>query len=259
MKLPLTQTTVPRSRQTAVDCKDFSPEDKQDVCQAEEAIAHAIAAYLYFFEPKNCCGVKKNDWCDGFCSVEHFSDQLQDLKRHKGSKATLIGTVEEPFGISAHIGSTIFVSLKGSTETADNLANLNTYATEFKVQDWNLEGTQPHLYAHRGFVGFYDGIKVAIFKHVDEMVKKFSATEIKVSGHSLGGALANLAAVDLAAKYPNVKVSLWTFGSPRVFRGDTNPSKFGKPEENRDSARNGACANVLVTRGFAFYVCVPKQ
>jgi len=212
-----------------VDCKDFSKEDTQDVCEAQEALAHSIAAYMYFFYPgrnKNCCGDT---------TINALVNPLQDLTRHKGSKATMGGMKEEPFGISGHIGSTIFVSLKGSTETADMISNLKTWATEFKVQDWKLAGTQPHLYAHGGFVGFYDGIKVSIFKHVEEMAKKFSATEIKVSGHSMGGALANLAAVDLAAKYPNVKVSLWTFAAPRVFRGDTNPKKF---EKDKDSARN---------------------
>ena len=37
------------------------------------------------------------------------------------------------------------------------------------------------------------------------------------TGHSLGGALATLAAVEARLQMPTVKVSLYTFGCPRVF------------------------------------------
>lgn len=56
-----------------------------------------------------------------------------------------------------------------------------------------------------------------------KITKKFSdGTPIKhvvFSGHSLGGALATLAAVQFAKQYPDIVVSCVTFGSPRVGNG----------------------------------------
>ena len=80
-----------------------------------------------------------------------------------------------------------------------------------------MGGQRPYLKAHKGFIEHYNGVKEAIFNHVARMIKDYPATEIYVSGHSLGGAMANIGAVDLAAKYPDLKVALWTFGAPRVW------------------------------------------
>ena len=57
--------------------------------------------------------------------------------------------------------------------------------------------------------------------------------ELLITGHSLGGAMANLCALDLAASDPDMKVSLYTYGSPRVFRGNT------KEKANMDAAFHG--------------------
>ena len=54
-----------------MDCKDFSKEDTEDVCQAREALAYAIAAYLYF-SSDNCCGESGMD-CDFFCDINDFA------------------------------------------------------------------------------------------------------------------------------------------------------------------------------------------
>lgn len=39
---------------------------------------------------------------------------------------------------------------------------------------------------------------------------------VVVTGHSLGGALATLAAVDVTLNRPHVPVDLYTFGAPRI-------------------------------------------
>ncbi|CAN0306134.1 unnamed protein product, partial [Ectocarpus fasciculatus] len=39
---------------------------------------------------------------------------------------------------------------------------------------------------------------------------------VYITGHSLGGALATLAALDHRRRYPEAKVTMYNFGSPRV-------------------------------------------
>lgn len=61
---------------------------------------------------------------------------------------------------------------------------------------------------HSGFYHDYLPCREFIFSQVK--------SEITVIGHSLGGALATLCAVDLQYNFPSLSVSAMTFGSPRV-------------------------------------------
>ena len=244
-------------------CKDFSPQETQELCQAREAVMITQMAYDYRY--KYCCKVGdgyrmthekcediKREDCDSRCrqvcsyyaenggafirskTYWELLEPLKELEKHTGA-TTIAGIGGYPFAISARAGSTIFVSFKGTSETEDWAYNVIYFRAEFTTQEWNLPGQQPHLWVHKGFLTYYSGVKHQIFNHVDRMMKKSPASEIHVSGHSLGGAMANLGAVDLAAKYPNVKVALWTFGAPRVFRSPIDGNLF----QDKDSAYNG--------------------
>ena len=59
-------------------------------------------------------------------------------------------------------------------------------------------------------------------KAVSKFVKQTYAKPVRiiVTGHSLGGALAQLAAADLAGWFPKQAVSVYTFASPRVGDAD---------------------------------------
>jgi len=65
---------------------------------------------------------------------------------------------------------------------------------------------------HKGFYLAYDAVRYAI---LDEMAT-LNPLHIYVTGHSLGGALATLAALDLQLEFPSAKVSMYNFGSSRV-------------------------------------------
>ncbi|MEW6095634.1 MAG: lipase family protein [bacterium] len=79
------------------------------------------------------------------------------------------------------------------------------------VNDWltdiNIKRTDG---IHRGFRKAYQDIRKNILGLVREHIKK----EIYLTGHSLGGALAIICALDIA--WANIK-GIYTFGSPRIF------------------------------------------
>lgn len=66
---------------------------------------------------------------------------------------------------------------------------------------------------HNGF--YYDYVSSAR-RFVHEYIKSRDVKELTIIGHSLGGALATLCAVDVQYNFPSVSVSCITFGSPRV-------------------------------------------
>ena len=78
---------------------------------------------------------------------------------------------------------------------------------------------------HGGFYAMYLGLR----KHLLDELTALLASEgrgkdVFVTGHSLGGALATIAAVDLTRKYPKNAVTMYNFGSPRV--GDASFVKY---------------------------------
>ncbi|KAI8537786.1 hypothetical protein RHMOL_Rhmol09G0051600 [Rhododendron molle] len=80
---------------------------------------------------------------------------------------------------------------------------------------------------HSGFLSAYDSVRTRILSliklavaYIDDGVKPLNKWHIYVTGHSLGGALATLLALELSssqlAKEGAVSVSMYNFGSPRV-------------------------------------------
>jgi hypothetical protein len=72
-------------------------------------------------------------------------------------------------------------------------------------------------YVHAGFVDAYDSIKEELRNTVEELMKQNPDRCIFVTGHSLGGGLAIVCALDLAVFFniPKSKIALSTWGAPR--------------------------------------------
>ena len=259
-------------------CKPFTQQETKEICQAREAVA--LVNFIRkahnnfcckqgdgYIQQDHACGnqVKQED-CDSECrkkcliytqeknDLEGYWELLEPLKEvqhHSGSSKNL-GVSGTSYAFSGRVGSTIFVSFKGSgSAVGDWTANINFAEITFTTAEWNWKhppgsvlaklgilSSQPHLDVHKGFFEYYNGVRESILDHVEWLISERPASEIHVSGHSLGGAMANLCAVDFAAKYPDVKVALWTFGAPRVFRGATDKDYFGS---GKNSAMNGVC------------------
>lgn len=67
---------------------------------------------------------------------------------------------------------------------------------------------------HQGFANAYT---TSVRKKIHDYLRSHTAANVTVTGHSLGGALATLCAVDIQYNFSNqVKIELYTFGAPRV-------------------------------------------
>ncbi|XP_017219114.2 uncharacterized protein LOC108196368 isoform X1 [Daucus carota subsp. sativus] len=80
---------------------------------------------------------------------------------------------------------------------------------------------------HSGFLSAYDSVRTRILSliklvtgDIDDSGEQLSKWHVYVTGHSLGGALATLLALELSssqlAKRGNISVTMYNFGSPRV-------------------------------------------
>jgi len=94
----------------------------------------------------------------------------------------------------------------------------------------------------KGFTQMFRSIRVikpgaTEFQTLDQFCQSLSATtHVTVTGHSLGGAIANLTGVWIAAHYPSLALELYTFAAPMT-GNDTFASTF----------------NALVTNSYRIY------
>jgi predicted lipase len=73
-----------------------------------------------------------------------------------------------------------------------------------------------NIKVHNGFLDQYLIIKNKLFDNIDDIIKNNNIGEISLSGHSSGGAIANIASIDFCKKYKDIQIKCVTFGSPKV-------------------------------------------
>jgi hypothetical protein len=84
------------------------------------------------------------------------------------------------------------------------------------------------LQMHSGFVNHYRKLRQQVIEDIMDATALCSdCTNLHITGYSLGGALATVAVTDLAREFPELCISLTTFGSPRVIKNESI-SKFPK-------------------------------
>jgi hypothetical protein len=94
------------------------------------------------------------------------------------------------------------VAFRGSESLGDWIANLNIVGT-----------TQPYGRVHRGFLGAFQVVDAQLRSALTGLAGR----QILITGHSLGGALATIAAAEWQSQLPIAWV--YTYGQPAVGKG----------------------------------------
>jgi len=86
--------------------------------------------------------------------------------------------------------------------------------TEKKYADWKIDFSvfktrRDYGKVHVGFYKAYDSVK--------DQIGDFRRNKVIFTGHSLGGALAQVAAIERSNLNPWINIQVYTYGSPRVF------------------------------------------
>ncbi|HTM85545.1 MAG TPA: lipase family protein, partial [Mycobacterium sp.] len=134
------------------------------------------------------------------------------------------------FGLMGHntASRTAFISFRGSSDVADWIADIDFIPTEYdpvagfmRRSQLRLSSVEPRWTAgfgqvHAGFQGVYGCVRGSVAANLPAATD--GCDQILITGHSLGAALAVLAAPDVARGMPpnTVEPRLTTFGGPRV-------------------------------------------
>ncbi|CAG8019305.1 unnamed protein product [Penicillium olsonii] len=107
-----------------------------------------------------------------------------------------------------HTRKLIVVTFRGTISTWDGDRDKDFV---FKK---HLSEVCDNCYVHRGFWEYWKTAEEQVTSRLQQATKENPDYSITVAGHSLGGAAATLAGMDLRLK--GFDLEIWTFGSPRV-------------------------------------------
>lgn len=155
------------------------------------------------------------DW--GFDSVDSFEAALTVMQGYtQRFTETLSNSVRYSFsnllmgyGLCATDNSHGLIVLRGTVSLNEWLNNMNYQLVPFNFAD------EQHGRVHNGFRDIYKGIRGAFYKLFQEFDDDMP---VYLVGHSLGGAVSQLAALDLCLRHPEraEQLQVYAFASPRA-------------------------------------------
>ncbi len=152
------------------------------------ALSMGLASELAYQRSEAVVNVVTRNWLlDGCTFLDHGSTQ----------------------GFVAHTDSAILISFRGTESLNDWIANLDVFST-----------SKPYGEVHRGFVEAFEEVRTELVNTLRNLDPGHKV--IHITGHSLGGALATIAACELRSEFSIS--SIYTFGQPRL--GNATTVKF---------------------------------
>jgi hypothetical protein len=174
------------------------------------SIASTAAAYnpaiglksVYYAGASHCTADSLQSWtCGEACSsTSPLTGVTPIINDAKGTYGFV--------GYNAHENQ-IIVSFRGSVNVENWVTNIDFVKTNYK----SVPGAQ----VHEGFYAAYAAVSSEVVAAVKSLLAAHPSASFLFTGHSLGGALATFAGVDVKEQIPTSNpVSMYTFGSPRT-------------------------------------------
>lgn len=141
--------------------------------------------------------------------AEQTEQNIQDTVREA---VKLKRKIPVYFGFVLSSDTANLILFRGTQRVEEWIDNLIALQQDYQVSD----AKQPYGKTHAGFADAYQQIFDPIPPDIAKQLNP--AVPCYISGHSLGAALATLAAIDIALKVPEIrpKLQLYTYASPRV-------------------------------------------
>ncbi|KAH9245818.1 hypothetical protein BSLG_004082 [Batrachochytrium salamandrivorans] len=186
----------------------------------DDSIVKTLSRYMKFSGAVYCANISTSRmWdCGELCTGETSGTQvlatLHDTKSNRHGSAVGIIAIQ-------HNTETIIVAFRGSVFLSDWVTNFKfsiavTAGTLFKSKD---RSAPRNVLIHSGYRRAYLRIRKQLRFSLKAIVSLFPAYQIVFTGHSMGGGLASIAAMDAAVDFGPPKtpsMHIYTYGMPRV-------------------------------------------
>ena len=157
---------------------------------------------VYYAGASHCTAASLQSWtCGEACSsTSTLTGVTPIINNAKGTYGFV--------GYNAHENQ-IIVSFRGSVNVENWITNIDFAKTSYK----NVPGAQ----VHEGFYAAYAAVSAQVIAAAKSLLSAHPSASFLFTGHSLGGALATFAGVDVKEQTSTSNpVSMYTFGSPRT-------------------------------------------
>ena len=171
---------------------------------------------------QNFSGIKFRDWVgDNPILIEEGATdtQLAILEEPAQQLTTIVfrgSDSNADWGTNTNLGKDVYEWSKKEKEVyahqMEEVTEMGADEKELVYPDRYAEASKP-VKMHRGFMKAY----LSVRDHIHTHVQNNNTTTYRLVGHSLGGAIATLCAIDLQYNFsPKIDVEAYSFGSPRV-------------------------------------------
>ncbi|KAI9292198.1 alpha/beta-hydrolase [Neoconidiobolus thromboides FSU 785] len=159
--------------------------------------------YVLFASSVYCPKEQIINWSCSRCRLRSDITQAMVFE-HKNTESRAFITVD-------HKNRNVIIAFRGS-------ANLKNWLQNVKILKSELLPDNPEVQVHLGFKQCMGALRPNYLPVISNLLKTYPNYHLIVTGHSLGGAVASLAAADLyfTLKLPSERVKLFTYGEPRV-------------------------------------------
>jgi len=144
--------------------------------------------------------------------MARLSDDAYEIGPKNTSNYKIIYSSDKKtkLGIWKKTKDQIYIGFKGTDSFKDVLVDVNAKQGKFSFL--------PNKYSYNVHKGFKNTYKSANLSKIKNILNDEKISSIWITGHSLGGALATLCAMDLSINYKLIsnKILLYTFASPMI-------------------------------------------
>jgi hypothetical protein len=111
----------------------------------------------------------------------------------------------------------IFVNFKGIETVGEVFKGAQFWKSSLSLDDWLDNEDLDTIKIHAGFAKLYEFYRPTIIAPILKLARRYPTYKIVFSGHSMGGALALICAVDYYELFmESDRIFVYTFGKPRV-------------------------------------------
>lgn len=147
--------------------------------------------------------------------IENYSMFIKSMHGEK-----VINNLKYIYGVSpSENGNVLCIAFRGSSNEADWKYNFQfaQKRMEFNMMPYGYQ-TSSGVGIHSGFRDDYKQAEESVHDIVKTFLAEYSISKLLIVGHSLGGALAHICALDMQFNYGDrLGISCVSFGAPRVF------------------------------------------
>ncbi|RKO87429.1 Alpha/Beta hydrolase protein, partial [Blyttiomyces helicus] len=186
----------------------------QSTDEVSQEMHDDLDLHAYYMSAAYCLAPVVKDWsCGSRCGGPTSGTQVWKYFDEDFLTQNVVGYVATNNNMNA-----IIVAYRGTLSPQNALVDIDLlYQSQPNSTFSSSQSPPANAFVHSGFQNAYAASANDVIGTLKNLLSQsqFSNYEIHVVGHSMGGAIASVATLDIISKFPNSVVKTYTYGQPR--------------------------------------------